>query len=209
MTTWTAPATEIATAYRPAYPFLPDRAATWDDTTCLLTGTAPARARLAELDADLVLNGQEEPVRVDPGGCDPDDDECTGAPDCCPPRVLDGTHRLVAALLAGWDVTVTDEPHPGGPGQALTATDLVLRGADDGTTGAVFDQLSFRTDQGVWMTTSFMASERAGEDVTTTIYWDADATGSEDQVARRLAQVVASTGAELVSVRSYPVLDQE
>ena len=45
-------------------PFDPDRPPTWEETIGFLTGTDADRARTVELGADVLANGQQEPVRL-------------------------------------------------------------------------------------------------------------------------------------------------
>lgn len=196
MTTWTAPAAEIAANYAPAYPWFPDRKATWDDAVASLTATESDRKRLAELEDDLLLNGQQEPVRLHPGGCDPNDEECTGT--CCPPVILNGMHRVVNALLANRDITVTTDKHVSSDGP-VSATDIYTY-TDIDLFDGIFDYLSFRVHDNLWANTSVMASRPTG----VVIYWDDDMTGYEDVIETKLRKVLREAGVESsVSIVTY------
>lgn len=204
MSTWTAPASEIVAKYRPPYPWSNGDHPTWESTIQLLTSTEADRARLDALRADIAANGQQESVRLWPGGCDPRDEECTGQPECCPPKVLNGTHRIAVALLAGGDVTVTDDPWPEQDGTEVCTITTVsyLPPTDPDVDGEVFDLLSFRVSPDLWLTTSFASNTWDGALRKSEIYWDFDAAGHEGTIHDHLRDLFSRLGAVVVGVES-------
>ena len=137
--------------YHPAY------GVTWEGAFRVLT-EGPDRAVVDDLIREYRRDGGfERPVRVHEGGC-PDmyiaEGVCSGDPDCCPPAVENGMHRLTALHLMGEpsvevestpvDVPVDDEPDP------LEVLIILGEGSQpaDEATASLF---SFRATPDLWV----------------------------------------------------------
>lgn len=201
MSTWTAPAGQVANLYRPVYPRDRDREPTWEATTRLLTATTAARARLDELWADLTVNGQEDPIRVHPGGCEQHSPDFphTG----CGPVVLNGTHRVVLGLLHGTDVTVTDDPEPedltGWSETTLHVDTIPTSDLDWDTFGEL---LGHRIPAGPWVETvgnSLTPNLSGGLDVGVS-WWPRIPDGHVRQAETRASEALRKVGWEPVRV---------
>lgn len=138
---------ELMESYLPAY------GDTWARAQDQLLEDPWERGRVLELADDLLERGQLHPVLVHTGGCDPDHlgDLCTGDPGCCPPRLINGMHRVLAHVLT-CRPTIAVATRPGGEDeQTWEARFTLTRPLTDEQWDALTSLLSFRLDPDTWL----------------------------------------------------------
>lgn len=201
---------DLLAGYAPAWPFSDDGTpATWDDAIAVTALDELESARVDELAHELTERGIDDPVLLDAGGCDPDlvsSGECSGQPSCCPPRVLNGMHRVLAHVSAGAQVIkVTFDPGRASEDWTETAV-RVLAPEGDQWWDDLASLLSFRLDDQTWVECDGVAMlRRAGAEHWLTIPWCGYYPGRNKAIEEAVRERLPRAGLQVLDVTSRTV----